>query len=45
MSLSSMFKTHWLREYLDDVKLESRKELGVRYDEDNVELDGRTTKS
>ena len=40
-----MSRTHWLREYLDDYKLESRKDLGTRYDEDNVELEGRPAKS
>ena len=40
-----MSRTHWLREYLDDYKLESRKDLGTRYDEDNVELGRRPAKS
>ena len=40
-----MTRTHWLREYLDDFKLESRKDSGTRYDEDNVEPEGRPAKS
>ena len=40
-----MTRTHWLREYLDDFKLESRKDAGTRYDEDNVEPEGRPAKS
>ena len=40
-----MTRTHWLREYLDDFKLESRKDAGTRCDEDNVEPEGRPAMS